>query len=80
MLLLLLFHQVSGIGARELWGTLRHNSQSKLEQQDDMIPPDVKVTQLLDVIHHSIHSMQVDCLMEVHLRVMSRLEGSYEIY
>ena len=34
---------VSGIGARELWGTLRNNSQVKLEKQDDMIPPDVKV-------------------------------------
>jgi len=34
---------VSGIGARELWGTLRNNSQIKLERQDDMIPADVKV-------------------------------------
>ena len=34
---------MSGIGARELWGTLRNNSQVKLEKEDDMIPPDVKV-------------------------------------
>ena len=34
---------MSGIGAKELWGTLRNNSQSKLEKQDDMIPFDVKV-------------------------------------
>jgi len=34
---------VSGIGARELWGTLRKNSQVKLEKQDDVIPVDVKV-------------------------------------
>lgn len=34
--------KLSGIGARELWGILRSNSQSKLETQDDMIPVDVK--------------------------------------
>lgn len=34
---------MSGIGARELWGTLRKNSQVKLEKQDDVIPLDVKV-------------------------------------
>ena len=37
------FFQVSGIGARDLWGTLRNNSQIKLQKQDNMIPPDVKV-------------------------------------
>lgn len=34
---------MSGVGARELWGTLRRNSQVKLEKQDDVIPLDVKV-------------------------------------
>ena len=42
---LLQFCSVSGIGARELWGILRSDSQSKLETQDDMIPVDVKVIQ-----------------------------------
>ena len=37
------FFQVSGIGARDLWGTLRNNSQIKLQKEDNMIPPDVKV-------------------------------------
>lgn len=37
------FFQVSGNGARDLWGTLRNNSQIKLQKQDNMIPPDVKV-------------------------------------
>ena len=39
----ILHNPVSGIGARELWGTLRRNSQVKLEKQDDVIPLDVKV-------------------------------------
>lgn len=34
--------KLSGIGARDLWGTLRNNSQIKLQKQDNMIPPDVK--------------------------------------
>lgn len=34
---------MSGFGARELWGTLRTDSQVKLEKQDDIIPHDVKV-------------------------------------
>ena len=47
LLLLFSHNQVSGIGARELWGTLRKNSQVKLEKQDDIIPRDVKVRSTL---------------------------------
>lgn len=34
--------KLSGIGAKELWSTLRNKSQIKLEKQDNMIPIDVK--------------------------------------
>ena len=43
ILFLFFYNPVSGIGARELWGTLRTDSQVKLEKQDDIIPHDVKV-------------------------------------
>ena len=38
------FFKVSGVGAKELWATLRSKSRMKLEMEDDMIPVDVKVT------------------------------------
>lgn len=53
--------KLSGIGARELWGILRSNSQSKLESQDDMIPGDVKnayTAFLRECLHNNIPTVR----------------------
>ncbi|KAL9960173.1 hypothetical protein ACROYT_G033589 [Oculina patagonica] len=53
--------KLSGIGARELWGTLRNNSQFKLEKQDDTIPPDVKNAYkafLRECLHNNIPTVR----------------------
>lgn len=53
--------KLSGIGARELWGTLRNSSQMKLEKQDDMIPTDVKNAYrafLRECLHNDIPTVQ----------------------
>jgi len=53
--------KLSGVGARELWGTLRRNSQVKLEKQDDVIPLDVKNAYkafLRECLHNNIPTVR----------------------
>ena len=52
---------VSGIGANDLWTTLRSKSRVKLEKEDAMIPHDLKVHKSCGIL------VNTPCPLEAHV-------------